>query len=61
MVEQNPGAGENADEGSTVEITVSTGAQVSVPQVAGLPQADATKKLQKPAPARKTKQQFSQK
>jgi serine/threonine-protein kinase len=61
VVEQNPGDGEKADEGSTVEITVSTGAQVRVPQVQGLPQADASKKLQKAALLVKTKQQFSQK
>ena len=46
VVEQDPGAGEDADEGSTVTITVSTGQQVSVPQVAGLKAKEANRKLQ---------------
>ena len=46
VVEQDPGAGEEADEGSTVTITVSTGQQVSVPQVAGLKAKEANRKLQ---------------
>ena len=59
MVEQNPDDGEEADEGSTVEITVSTGAQVTVPQVQGLSEADASKKLQKESLLVRTQQQFS--
>jgi eukaryotic-like serine/threonine-protein kinase len=47
VVEQDPGAGEEAEEGSTVTITVSTGQEVSVPTVAGLPANEATRKLQR--------------
>lgn len=47
VVGQDPAAGTNANVGSTVTIKVSTGpAQVTVPKVEGLPQADAVAKLQ---------------
>ncbi len=45
VVEQSPGDGEEADEGSTVTITVSTGQSVPVPKVAGLPLARARAKI----------------
>ena len=44
--EQDPAAGSQADEGSTVEISVSLGLRVAVPDVAGKPLAEATKILQ---------------
>jgi serine/threonine-protein kinase len=46
VVEQNPGGGEDADEGSTVTLTVSTGERVEVPRVAGLRANKAAEKLQ---------------
>ena len=57
--EQNPGAGEEADEGSTIQITVSTGLQVSVPQVQGMTEADASKRLQKEQLLVRAQQVFS--
>ena len=46
VAEQDPPAGSNAEEGSTVEISVSLGLRVAVPDVTGRPLADATRKLQ---------------
>ncbi len=46
VAEQNPPAGSEADEGSTVEISVSLGLAVAVPDVVGDPLATATEKLQ---------------
>jgi serine/threonine-protein kinase len=60
VFEQDPGAGAKADEGSTVEITVSTGLDVRVPQVAGLSAADATKRLQDAELLVRSREQFSQ-
>ncbi|MEO8092219.1 MAG: Stk1 family PASTA domain-containing Ser/Thr kinase [bacterium] len=45
VVEQSPRDGENADQGSTVTITISTGQKVTVPKVAGLPLAQARTKI----------------
>jgi serine/threonine-protein kinase len=46
VVEQDPPAGSQADEGSTVEISISLGLRVAVPDVRGDQLAAATKKLQ---------------
>ena len=54
-------AGKEAEEGSTVEITVSTGAQVAVPDVKGLPEATAAKRLQQEQLLVRTRQAFSTK
>jgi serine/threonine-protein kinase len=59
VVEQNPGAGESVEEGSTVTITVSTGSEVRVPDVAGEKQVDAAKRLQKAQLLPRARQQFS--
>jgi beta-lactam-binding protein with PASTA domain len=56
VTEQNPGAGDEADEGSTVTITTSTGQQVEVPQVAGLAAARAADRLQEAQLLPKTRQ-----
>ncbi len=61
VVEQNPAAGKEADEGSAVEITVSTGAQVAVPPVQGLSEADAAKRLQRAELLVRSRQAFSRK
>ncbi len=61
VIEQNPGAGAKADEGSTVELVVSTGAEVNIPQVQGLSEADATKKLQKASLLVRSRREFSNK
>jgi eukaryotic-like serine/threonine-protein kinase len=45
VVEQDPRAGTQADEGSTVEISVSLGLQVPVPDVVGRPAGEATQVL----------------
>lgn len=60
VTEQDPGAGEDADKGSTVSITVSTGQQVNVPSVDGLPLADARKKVQKADLLVETREKFSE-
>ncbi|MGI9021466.1 MAG: PASTA domain-containing protein, partial [Solirubrobacterales bacterium] len=60
VVEQDPGAGEDAEEGSTVTITVSTGQDVSVPQVQGMAEDEATKRLQRAELLVRSKQQFSE-
>jgi eukaryotic-like serine/threonine-protein kinase len=59
VVEQDPGAGEDAEEGSTVTITVSTGQDVSVPPVAGLTAAEATRKLQRAQLLVRSRERFS--
>jgi len=59
VIEQNPLAGADADEGSTVSITVSTGSQVPVPKVAGLPLAKARTKLERNDLLVKTKSRFT--
>ena len=47
VIEQDPRGGETAEEGSTVTLTVSLGpAPVRIPDVAGLPEAEARKKLE---------------
>jgi serine/threonine-protein kinase len=47
VVEQDPIAGEKVDEGSTVVLTVSAGpAAVPIPDVTGLPEAEATRRLE---------------
>jgi beta-lactam-binding protein with PASTA domain len=45
VIEQDPAAGEQADEGSTVTLTVSTGQQVTVPPVRNLSAARARERL----------------
>ena len=45
VLEQDPPAGSRADEGSTVTLTVSTGLDVRVPQLAGLPADRAIERL----------------
>ena len=45
VAEQNPRAGTEADEGSTVEIFISLGLEVPVPAVVGKPRAEATELL----------------
>jgi serine/threonine-protein kinase len=46
VIEQDPPAGTEADDGSTVTLTVSLGQSVRVPNVVGQPVADATKELE---------------
>jgi eukaryotic-like serine/threonine-protein kinase len=47
VIEQDPIPGEKVDEGSTVVLTISAGpASVAIPDVQGLSEADATKRLQ---------------
>ncbi len=46
VIEQDPPAGTEADEGSTVNLTVSLGQSVRVPDVVGASVADATKELE---------------
>ncbi len=47
VVEQNPISGETVDEGSTVTLNVSSGpAIIKIPDVAGLAESDASKRLQ---------------
>lgn len=47
VTEQDPIPGEKVDEGSTVVLTISSGpASVSIPDVQGLSEADATKRLE---------------
>jgi eukaryotic-like serine/threonine-protein kinase len=45
VTEQSPPAGSEADEGSTVTISVSIGQSVRVPPVAGLPEGEASERL----------------
>ena len=59
VVEQNPLAGTDADEGSTVTITVSTGQDVRVPQVAGLPLREANDRLQRAELLVRSRERFS--
>jgi eukaryotic-like serine/threonine-protein kinase len=61
VIEQSPGAGEKADEGSTVELVVSTGAEVRVPQVQGMLAAQATRRLQGASLLVRSRQEFSNK
>nr|MBA2313650.1 Stk1 family PASTA domain-containing Ser/Thr kinase [Actinomycetota bacterium] len=47
VIEQDPGAGERVEEGSTIELTVSKGrAQVTVPLVTGVSEEDARAELE---------------
>jgi serine/threonine-protein kinase len=46
VAEQDPSAGTEVDEGSTVTLTVSTGQQVEVPELAGLEASRARERLQ---------------
>jgi eukaryotic-like serine/threonine-protein kinase len=64
VVEQDPiptdRGGGKAEEGSTVTLSVSSGPPIeAVPEVSGLSQADATKRLQKAGFSVTSKQQFS--
>ena len=59
VIEQNPLAGTEADEGETVTITVSTGSQVTVPKVVGLPLADARRRLNEADLLLRTRARFS--
>ena len=45
VVEQDPRAGSEADEGSTVEISISLGLRVAVPNVSGMPLDKAAERL----------------
>ncbi len=57
---QNPGAGDTADEGSTVHLRVSSGpGQAAVPSVTGLPRAEAEQQLTNAGMKSKVEQQFS--
>ena len=47
VIEQNPGAGDEAEVGSTVVLTVSSGPEtIAVPDVIGMPEADAVETIQ---------------
>ena len=59
VLEQSPSAGEKADEGSTVTLTVSTGQQVEVPEVRGLLANVATKRLKNDQLLVRSRQRFS--
>jgi serine/threonine-protein kinase len=59
VAEQDPPAGSQADEGSTVEISVSLGLRVAVPEVSGERLADATKRLQRDQLQVEERQTFS--
>ena len=45
VTEQDPAAGSEADEGSTVTVTVSLGLTIEVPDVSGLAERDAAEQL----------------
>jgi eukaryotic-like serine/threonine-protein kinase len=61
VLEQDPTAGEQADEGSTVTLSVSSGPGVAeIPRVAGLTERDATEKLQRAGFRVEPKQRFSE-
>jgi serine/threonine-protein kinase len=60
VFEQDPGAGEDAEEGSTVTITISTGQQVKVPQVAGLQAREANNRLQGAELLVRSRERFSE-
>jgi eukaryotic-like serine/threonine-protein kinase len=57
--EQDPPARNKVDEGSTVTLTVSSGQNVKVPKVRGLPEPQAVKKLKKAQLLPREKQVFS--
>jgi len=59
VFEQDPGAGEKAEEGSEVNIFVSTGNKVKVPRVAGLSALKATEKLEDEKLLVDTRERFS--
>lgn len=59
VAEQDPAAGSQADEGSTVEISVSLGLSVAVPDVVGKPLAEATEVLQEEQLQVKDRRTFS--
>jgi serine/threonine-protein kinase len=57
---QNPGAGDTADEGSTVHLRVSSGpGQAAVPSITGLPRDEAEQQLKDAGMKSKVEQQFS--
>jgi serine/threonine-protein kinase len=61
VLEQDPTAGEQADEGSTVTLSVSSGPGVAeIPRVAELTERDATEKLQRAGFRVEPKQRFSE-
>jgi serine/threonine-protein kinase len=61
VAEQDPPGGEEADEGSTVNLSVSSGpGTAEVPDVAGLSELDASKELDKAGLRVKTKDRFSE-
>jgi eukaryotic-like serine/threonine-protein kinase len=61
VLEQDPPAGEQADEGSTVTLSVSSGPGVArIPRVAGLTERDATQKLDRAGFLVESKQRFSE-
>jgi beta-lactam-binding protein with PASTA domain len=59
VTEQDPLAGADVDEGSTVSITVSTGSEVPVPKVVGLPIDEARQKLSKKELLVRTRERFT--
>jgi eukaryotic-like serine/threonine-protein kinase len=58
VAEQDPSAGTDVDEGSTVRLTVSTGQQVEVPELAGLTVSRARERLQDEQLLVRTKERF---
>jgi serine/threonine protein kinase/beta-lactam-binding protein with PASTA domain len=61
VLEQDPTAGEQADEGSTVTLSVSSGPGVArVPRVTGLTEREATQKLDRAGFRVQTKERFSE-
>ncbi len=61
VLEQDPTAGEQADEGSTVTLSVSSGPGVAkIPRVVGLTVRDATEKLQRAGFSVDPKERFSE-
>jgi beta-lactam-binding protein with PASTA domain/predicted Ser/Thr protein kinase len=59
VLEQDPVANDKADEGSTVVLTVSSGKNVEIPKVRGLPAAKAANKLKSQQLLVKDRQVFS--
>jgi beta-lactam-binding protein with PASTA domain/tRNA A-37 threonylcarbamoyl transferase component Bud32 len=59
VIEQDPPAGADADEGSTVTITVSAGSQVVVPRVVGKRLGAARKRVEKAQLRLRTRSRFS--
>jgi serine/threonine-protein kinase len=61
VAEQDPPGGEEADEGSTVNLSVSSGPRIAeIPDVAGMSEIDASEELQDAGFRVKTKDRFSE-